>query len=637
MMNIVNRFAYCLFGSYAYRNKNVELQTRLRQAHIHIPVDIYQSIMLLYSTIAAVIFGIGAKGAIVFVYPHMPYINIQGLNPYKDSIFVLLSIGIMMVMVFWSVKSLFSAYPVMKTSIRASRIDQTLVYATTYMYAMSRGGMNLFMVFKSVSENSHIYGDAAKEISYIVRDMEFFDKDILEALTSSGNRTTSRQYRDFVNGLVTVMNSGGDITSYFEAKSTQYRALIEQEQKVYLESIGLIAEAYITAFVVGPLLLITIVVVLGFIDPTAVSLLQIVIYGLVPVSSLFCIILIDIVTGSREDAYDVYDMSEKLEVYGDIPEKTVEQGSEGNLFTAFFLNTRASYFLNILKNPITHLIANPKLTFIISVPYAILYLSGVINSKAINANSLEAAFASIDNNIVFALFIVFLPFVIFYETRMRWIRKMESRIPEFLDGLATINESGLNLTDAIGVVVKSKLGLLTSEIRRVWMDIRWGNATSIALYKFETRVNTPLISRTTTLIIKANEAISDIRSVLRIAAMDADMAIRIKNERLNNMLMYVIVVYISFFVFLLIAYVLSTIFLDSMPAPVDTSDISGFTIGFLSFDKEQYIQLLYHATLIQGFFSGLVTGQLGEGNVYSGLKHSLIMIFIGYLVFNVLM
>lgn len=610
---------------------------RLRQAHIPIPVDIYQSIMLLYSTIVAVIFGIGAKSAIVFVYPYMPYINAQGLNPYKDSIFVLLSLSIMMVLVFLSVKYLFFAYPVMKTNIRASRIDQTLMYATTYMYAMSRGGMNLFMVFKSVSENSHIYGDAAKEISYIVRDMEFFDKDIIEALTSSGNRTTSRQYRDFVNGLVTVMSSGGNITSYFESKSIQYRALIEQDQKVYLESIGLIAESYITAFVVGPLLLITIVVVLGFIDPAAVALLQIVIYGLVPVSSLFCIILIGAVTGSREDSYNISGESKKLEVYGDIPIKVVEKGSEGNLFAALFLNTRASHFLNIMKNPITHLIANPKLTYVISVPYAILYLGGVINYNAISANSLGATFASIDNNIVFALFMVFLPFVIFYEIRMRWIRQMESRIPEFLDGLATINESGLNLTVAIGVVVKSKMGVLSSEIRRVWRDIHWGSATSSALYKFETRVNTPLISRTTTLIIKANEAISDIRSVLRIAAMDADMAIRVKNERLNNMLMYVVVVYISFFVFLLIAYVLSTIFLDSMPAPVAASDMSEFTAGFLSFDKERHTQLLYHATLIQGFFSGLVTGQLGEGNVYSGIKHSLIMIFIGYLAFNMFM
>ncbi|MCK5660154.1 MAG: secretion system protein, partial [Methanosarcinales archaeon] len=121
------------------------------------------------------------------------------------------------------------------------------------------------------------------------------------------------------------------------------------------------------------------------------------------------------------------------------------------------------------------------------------------------------------------------------------------------------------------------------------------------------------------------------------AAMDAELAVRIKKERLNNILMYVIVVYISFFVFLLIAYVLSTVFLDTMPAPIDTSDISGATTGFASFDKDQYTQLLYHATLIQGFFSGLVSGQLGEGNVYSGLKHSLIMVFIGYLAFNVLM
>ena len=433
------------------------------------------------------------------------------------------------------------------------------------------------------------------------------------------------------------MNSGGDISAYFESKAAHYRILTEQEQRAYLESIGLIAEGYITAFVVGPLLMITIVVVLGLIESSATTLLKLVIYGIIPVCSVLCIILIDVVTGSNENVYDVSEACSKLTQFEDIRETPTEIDCEKDLFTVLALNLRFSRIMSNMKKPVMHFIANPHLTFIISMPYAILYLGGVINSKASVANSLDVAFASSDNNIVFAIFIVFLPFVIFYEIRIRWIRQMEGRIPEFLDGLATINESGLNLTDAIGMIVKSKMGLLTYEIRRVWSDIHWGSTTSNALYKFETRVRTPLISRTTTLVIKANESISDIRDVLRIAAMDAEMTVRMKTERLNNILMYVVVVYISFFVFLLIVYVLATVFLDSIPAPVESVDASGLTTGFLAFDKELYIRLLYHATLFQAFFSGLVSGQLGEGSVYPGLKHALIMIFFGYLAFNVFM
>jgi flagellar protein FlaJ len=44
-------------------------------------------------------------------------------------------------------------------------------------------------------------------------------------------------------------------------------------------------------------------------------------------------------------------------------------------------------------------------------------------------------------------------------------------------------------------------------------------------------------------------------------------------------------------------------------------------------------RIFFHAAVIQGFCSGLIAGVMGEGSVLSGLKHSLIMITIGYLLF----
>jgi flagellar protein FlaJ len=42
-------------------------------------------------------------------------------------------------------------------------------------------------------------------------------------------------------------------------------------------------------------------------------------------------------------------------------------------------------------------------------------------------------------------------------------------------------------------------------------------------------------------------------------------------------------------------------------------------------------------TLIQAFFGGLVAGKMGEGSIYAGLKHSLIMMILGYLSLRVLL
>jgi hypothetical protein len=37
---------------------------------------------------------------------------------------------------------------------------------------------------------------------------------------------------------------------------------------------------------------------------------------------------------------------------------------------------------------------------------------------------------------------------------------------------------------------------------------------------------------------------------------------------------------------------------------------------------------------MQGFFAGLATGKMAEGSIVGGLKHSIILIVTGYLVFS---
>ena len=47
-----------------------------------------------------------------------------------------------------------------------------------------------------------------------------------------------------------------------------------------------------------------------------------------------------------------------------------------------------------------------------------------------------------------------------------------------------------------------------------------------------------------------------------------------------------------------------------------------------------YNRLFFHGALIQGFTSGLIAGVMGEESVLSGLKHSVIMMTIGYILFT---
>jgi flagellar protein FlaJ len=45
----------------------------------------------------------------------------------------------------------------------------------------------------------------------------------------------------------------------------------------------------------------------------------------------------------------------------------------------------------------------------------------------------------------------------------------------------------------------------------------------------------------------------------------------------------------------------------------------------------------FHMTIVQGFFGGLVAGKMGEGSISAGLKHSLIMMILGYVALKLFM
>jgi flagellar protein FlaJ len=50
-----------------------------------------------------------------------------------------------------------------------------------------------------------------------------------------------------------------------------------------------------------------------------------------------------------------------------------------------------------------------------------------------------------------------------------------------------------------------------------------------------------------------------------------------------------------------------------------------------------YRALFLLMAIVQGIFSGLVAGQIGEGSVTAGIKHSLIMTFSGFAIFMLLL
>jgi flagellar protein FlaJ len=292
-------------------------------------------------------------------------------------------------------------------------------------------------------------------------------------------------------------------------------------------------------------------------------------------------------------------------------------------------------FGRFLKNPLGFVREHPTNVLYISAPLAVLvFVTGLI--FVVSNYGILSLFEDtiIDDVIVWAVLIAVIPLAGFQYVEMKRVYSLEESLPNFFRDVAGMNDSGMTLPNAINNVAQGEYGALTEYIRRLNAEMSWSVPFVEALIRFGQRVGTPLAARSVDLIAKASRAGGDVSEVLRAAANDTYEFFNLKNERKNNMLIYMVIVLVSFFVFLFVIAILESTFLTTMAeagAKVSTTGAKGFmskvNIAF-------YKRLFSHAAMIQGFFSGLVAGQMGEGDAISGLKYSAIMLIIAWVTFR---
>jgi flagellar protein FlaJ len=184
-------------------------------------------------------------------------------------------------------------------------------------------------------------------------------------------------------------------------------------------------------------------------------------------------------------------------------------------------------------------------------------------------------------------------------------------------------------------MAEAKMGILTRELKKLKESLSWGTSTTRVLMKLENNIRTSTSSRIIHTLIKANESTSDLKSVLSVTAEQVKSQEELKKERSSDMAVYVITIYVAFFVFVFIVYILAVYFFPQTVSFTSSSqEVGSAGIGNGAFNIKEYTMLMFHSTLIQAFASGLVAGKMGQGSVYMGLKYSVSMIMITYVVFT---
>jgi len=220
--------------------------------------------------------------------------------------------------------------------------------------------------------------------------------------------------------------------------------------------------------------------------------------------------------------------------------------------------------------------------------------------------------------------------------RLRRVRKIDDRFPDFIRDIAESRRAGMTFTKAIMYSAKGNYGILTTEIQKIARQISWGSSVDDALNAFAKRVNTKLIRRTISLIIEAGRSGGNVADVLDAASRDARELKHIESERRASLMSYVAVIYVGMGIFLMIIVVLSAMLLPSLTSAGAANIPTAGGVSTNNIKSADVLPIYFSAAVIQSIGMGLVTGVFEDGNVIAGIKHIFIMTLITWIVFKLL-
>ena len=154
--------------------------------------------------------------------------------------------------------------PGSKAKERGRKIDRKISPAMSFISAMSSADVNVDQIFRELGRQK-VYGQVAEEAAWITRDTELLGVDILTAIRNGAQRTPSKRFQDFLQGVVTTATSGGQLKPYFLLKAEQYERENKLEQLQRVETMGLLAETFVTVVVAFPLFLVIIIAIFAVI------------------------------------------------------------------------------------------------------------------------------------------------------------------------------------------------------------------------------------------------------------------------------------------------------------------------------------------------------------------------------------
>ncbi len=293
----------------------------------------------------------------------------------------------------------------------------------------------------------------------------------------------------------------------------------------------------------------------------------------------------------------------------------------------------------------------------------IVLVSLVSSVILIFAGLLTGDIAVIGNLLVLSIIISVVPYFLWKYSKLMWLKSIENQFPNFVRDLADSERSGMSLTEAIKIATKANYGKLSVEVQKMHNRLSWGTPFLRVLEIFGEKVkDSKIIIEALNIIRQSYEGGGDIAATLDSVSRDMIMLKEAEAERASLVKEHVMIMYGIFFMFLGVSIMIIFVMVPMLKSQPETGGalsnvgnmgfsfinpckgITFFPCGFFSgicgmFGIEPgglscyYIAMFFSVVIIQGIFTGLIAGQLGENSAIAGVKHSIIMVFVAIAIF----
>ena len=295
----------------------------------------------------------------------------------------------------------------------------------------------------------------------------------------------------------------------------------------------------------------------------------------------------------------------------------------------------------------------------------ILLICGVISVVLLLTSIVVGSLPLLVNMVVLSMLIMIGPYSIYKFIRLKKIKSYENELPSFLRDMSESVRADLSLIQAIHSAAKADYGMLTTEIKKMSNQLSWNVPLEKVLRNFADRVSvSKTIVRSVLIIEQSGKSGGNIEDTLESLASNIESIRETQQEKAALLNQQVMMMYAIFFIFLGITITLIKFLIPLLqsqqpiggfgvksfnPNPCytcinsDNPACSGcnafgtiataFSLGSPDEAASYYKSLFLTMILIQGFFSGLIAGQIGSDSMTVGIKHSMIMVMSGFILF----